>query len=465
LLKRPGPGAPVTACGAGPAAWTLAANAPLTAVNSVTAATTPEIGHPKREFMIPPVQEPYRKAARLRYDCNRVRLVRSLAMTDVTHTDPLLSPVSALRPAPKRAGYLFGPVSDFLLLGGGSVIACALIALVFPNGVTKASEVVLISILMLTINQPHFAHSYQIFYRNFRAKAFGTEYPRELRWRYVNAGLVVPAALIVFLATGIASGSMRLLAYGANLMFFLVGWHYVKQGYGILIVDSVQKRIMFDARAKTLLRLNGYACWMVAWLGLNHAIAKANPYLGLTYYTFPLPNAFYYTAIGIAAVTTLAALFVLARLWHRAGALPWNGIVAYLTTLYLWVIFVRFNPLVLVVVPTFHSLQYLAVVWRYQLNAGRSQTGVGLLEQPWLASVKGRFMLFVTIGVALGFLGFMGVPRTLDRVIGYDTRAYGTALCVFLAYIFINVHHYFLDNVMWRRGNPDVQRHIFSHVS
>jgi hypothetical protein len=28
-------------------------------------------------------------------------------------------------------------------------------------------------------------------------------------------------------------------------------------------------------------------------------------------------------------------------------------------------------------------------------------------------------------------------------------------------YIFINVHHYFLDNVMWRRGNPDVQQYIF----
>jgi hypothetical protein len=33
---------------------------------------------------------------------------------------------------------------------------------------------------------------------------------------------------------------------------------------------------------------------------------------------------------------------------------------------------------------------------------------------------------------------------------------------VFLFYIFINVHHYFLDNVMWRRGNPDVQKHLFA---
>ena len=50
-----------------------------------------------------------------------------------------------------------------------------------------------------------------------------------------------------------------------------VGWHYVKQGYGILIVDSVQKRLMFSGRAKILLRANGYACWMVAWKNIRLA--------------------------------------------------------------------------------------------------------------------------------------------------------------------------------------------------
>jgi hypothetical protein len=24
------------------------------------------------------------------------------------------------------------------------------------------------------------------------------------------------------------------------------------------------------------------------------------------------------------------------------------------------------------------------------------------------------------------------------------------------------VHHYFLDNVMWRRGNPDVRNNLFA---
>jgi hypothetical protein len=28
-------------------------------------------------------------------------------------------------------------------------------------------------------------------------------------------------------------------------------------------------------------------------------------------------------------------------------------------------------------------------------------------------------------------------------------------------WIFINVHHYFLDNVMWRRENPDTGKYLF----
>lgn len=36
---------------------------------------------------------------------------------------------------------------------------------------------------------------------------------------------------------------------------------------------------------------------------------------------------------------------------------------------------------------------------------------------------------------------------------------------VALFWVFINVHHYLLDTVMWRKGNPDVKRHLFMPVS
>jgi len=152
------------------------------------------------------------------------------------------------------------------------------------------------------------------------------------------------------------------------------------------------------------------------------------------------------------------------RFRESKGALPWNGIVAYLTTIYLWVIFVRINPLFLAIIPTFHSLQYLAVVWRYQLNAGAKSNGStgSFLSGFWPTGVLPNLAMFIGIGTFLGFLGFMGLPRFLDAIFPYDKHLYGPSLFLFAFYIFINVHHYFLDNVMWRRGNPDVVQHIFS---
>src|SRR5579884_1770831 len=240
-------------------------------------------------------------------------------MTDITQAGVISRDIPTSRPAATaaRPGYLFGPIFDFMTLGGASLIVCAAVAFLFPRGIPSAQQAVLITALMTVINQPHFAHSYQMFYRNYREKAFGASYPAALRWRYITAGLVVPAVLIAFLGGAALAGSGRILAYSANAMFFLVGWHYVKQGYGILIVDSVQKRLMFSDRAKLILRANGYASWIVAWLAVNHAISGRNYYIGLTYFSLPIPTWIYQPSIAVLVITSAATLLVLVQRWRE----------------------------------------------------------------------------------------------------------------------------------------------------
>ena len=47
----------------------------------------------------------------------------------------------------------------------------------------------------------------------------------------------------MFLASSF--GNPRLLGYAANAMAFTVGWHYVKQGYGVIAVLSAIRRIYY----------------------------------------------------------------------------------------------------------------------------------------------------------------------------------------------------------------------------
>lgn len=67
-----------------------------------------------------------------------------------------------------------------------------------------------------------------------------------------------------------------MLGFGINLIGFLVGWHYVKQGCGMLIVDAVLKKNYFSDQEKRVLSLNAYAVWIMSWLYANHTIHQHN---------------------------------------------------------------------------------------------------------------------------------------------------------------------------------------------
>ena len=155
-------------------------------------------------------------------------------------------------PRPPRANPVICSArgSIFSALAAGSIIISALIAALLPKASAARSRAIMVIVLMTLINQPHFAHSYQIFYRNFRERrSASVQSPICAR---VTSSPASPCrvALAVFFAVAVLTDNPRLLGFGANIMFFTVGWHYVKQGYGILIVDSAQKRIPLSQRSE-----------------------------------------------------------------------------------------------------------------------------------------------------------------------------------------------------------------------
>ena len=409
--------------------------------------------------------------------------------------------------AEERGRWLHGPVLDFLLLGGGSFLVLGALAAFWPRD--DAARVALAGAMLLLahfVNHPHFAHSYQIFYRGFARKAFGPDSPLAARYRF--AGLLVPAVLVAFFATTLAEGSVALLGLAANVMFFMVGWHYAKQGYGILMLDAARKGLRFAPRARRRLLWNTHLAWITWWLFANDML-KARELWGITYYFFDLPDPLLFAMAALVAVSTLAVTRDLLALWRAERALPVNGLLAYVAAVYVWLLVGRLDPVLLLVVPFFHSLQYLAVVWRYQLNveeadrlptnapAGHGKSpegqddftpmgseaplprevlevteksssppgrGVGVREIPWTAWLKSApvgLARFILAGGVLGFAGFWLAPVTIDALSGYDQAVFGATLFLFIGWTFINIHHYFIDNVIWRRENVDTRRHLF----
>ena len=388
---------------------------------------------------------------------------------DISQAETALAGAVGDAAAVRSDRYLFGPIIDFICLGGGSLIVLPII-FALPLGPYKASIAQVMVLLSFVLNYPHFAHSYQIFYRQFNRKAFGEEYHVVLRVRYIFAGIVVPAALVLFFTGSVMSGDARVLGFAANLMFLLVGWHYVKQGYGILMVDAVYKRQFFTDPEKRLFRLNGYMVWFLAWLYGNTAVHRIE-LLNLQYYTFEAPVIALNLVTVIAVVTGVLSLWTMVRRWRaNGGSLPYNGVFAYVASLYFWILFFNWNidPIWMLVVPALHSVQYLAVVWRYQLGYERDRPGADEPVLSFLApSSAGKkyhlnMALFVLLGMILGVFGFWAIPILLQVLVTYDASVFGASMFMFIFFIFINVHHYFLDNVIWRRDNPDMRRYLFN---
>lgn len=362
-------------------------------------------------------------------------------------------------------GYLFGPVIDFLGLGGASLIAMAILLLFDDIASTERDIAFIFMVVAHMINHPHFAHSYQIFYRNFGRK-ISPETSANLRWRYWFAGIFAPIGIAVFYVVAIAHGSVELIGLSVNLMFFLVGWHYVKQGFGMLSVDSVLKKKFFSAVEKRLLLWNSYAVWAYSYIFANIKTSERD-YFGIGAHAINFDPTLYWVSLIIMCIFSIAtSAMLLRRLLIPGKGIPLNGVVAYAVSLYIWLVAVKYVPLFLFVVPAFHSLQYLMVTTRFQLNVETEKADAGVrsfFSRFFDDAALAGLMQFYIVGAVLGYLAFWGLPGLVASftTLKPDGFPYGWAYAVF--WVFVNVHHYLLDNVMWRKGNPDVAKHLFAH--
>lgn len=356
---------------------------------------------------------------------------------------------------PSGRRYLFGGIPDTLLLGGASIVVLLIIRLVSgTSDDARAQSLVVTLFLANLINHPHFAQSYLIFYRDF-AKKLST-YPTNLRLGYLFSGVVVPLLLAgcMFLLI-MRNTSPGVLGYITNFMFFLVGWHYVKQGYGMCMVGAALQRAFFTPLEKKLLLINAYAVWVLSWVLQNEMVAPTSTeYWGIPFNPITFPDWTKAVLTLVAAATTAAVAIAIMRRLRLGKPLAAPGFLAYVTTLYLWLL-VR-DPIVLLWIPLFHSIQYMTVVARLELN--RTEKRHTQKQKRLLV-----LFLFYIASVGLGYFFFWQIPSILDQRLAQVSGPYGGALFIYCFWVFINIHHYFLDTIMWRKGNPDVAMHLFSH--
>jgi hypothetical protein len=346
-------------------------------------------------------------------------------------------------------------VAEFLLVGGATPLLF-LVSWLLQRTIGLSSADLAVGFLFFygahVINDPHFAVTYLLFYENARARAFGGEFAPLQRVRYLVAGLVVPATLFVWAATALAARSAYSLGLLIQSMFLLVGWHYVKQGFGVMTVLAARRGVRFSPRERLAILTHCYAGWAYAWAS-PYDPGKEVEEKGLVYTTIAHPHGLERLTLVVFLASAVWLFGVLARKWRREGRLPIvTPLMAMLCSVWIWSVYSSIDPLVVYAVPALHSLQYLYFVWLLKGNEARDREGPPWFERA--ASV--RLGLLAVSALGLGWLLFHGAPAALDDfLVPRRSRFTDLGPTPYFAAIFavVNIHHYFMDYVIWRRDN------------
>ena len=349
--------------------------------------------------------------------------------------------------------FIVSPLFDFAMVGGLSVVIFLLVFLPIWSDATKDNIGYFAFIATFFLTYQHFTHSYQLLYNNYIHNLTDKKSSIVTRIRYLIAGIVAPLLLIAALIYSAVQPTREELSTLVNVMLFLTGWHYVKQGYGVMIVLSVREKVFFNNLEKKVLLINAYIVWLFAWIYFNWSNRGDNFY-GIPYKNFEISDNFMMIAKIIMVVWSMGVvLFCVKRADHHKK-LSYNGLVAYIGPVYIWVLLFPFYPILYLLAPLFHSMQYNFMVLK--LTYEKQKTKMNEYSNDRNIIVWKKMLPFIAISLTgVTLLGYF-FPLWLDSFVTYNKAEFGPYLFLFSFMIFVNIHHYFIDFAIWRRENSEM---------
>ena len=347
--------------------------------------------------------------------------------------------------------------AEFLLTGGATLGLLPLCWLL-ERGLGLDTADLVVGFLTFhaahVINDPHFSITYLLFYRDVKARLLSPELPRAQRLRYLFAGFLAPLGLLAWAVLALAAHSARSLGAMTQLMFLLVGWHYVKQGFGVVTVLSARRGTRYAAGERRILLAHCFAGWAYAWASPFDP-GRSVEEKGVVYTTLSHPRWLEPSARVAFFASALVLAVMLARKWRREGGLPLAPLTGLLCSVWLWTVYSGIDPLFMYLIPALHSVQYLYFVWLLKRNQARAHEGPPQFGRP-PATVLGAY---AAAALGLGVLLFHLLPGGLDAAL-VDARTarfsdLGVTPYFAAIFTFVNLHHYFMDFVIWRRENTE----------
>jgi hypothetical protein len=395
-------------------------------------------------------------------------------MTGISASTSVSGSLAGVSSAPKALTTRF---LDFWLLGGASILVWVVMFSLEPFRMNWAIDehfrhlTVTTLSLSLLINYPHFLISYKLAYSRGRSFVFNYWWqliavPLGLTAFFVATyiyyevrverlpGVVYATAVL----TGLGANAQTLagprvgdLMFTAafNLMFLTIGWHYTKQVFGCMMVYAHFDQYPVTKTQRTITRWALLSIWAMVFVDYNLS-GDFRAWRGFSYSSLDLPDiAGPISQLFVVFGLLLVIYTVFYTNYKVTGRRPSVIMLAPFVALYLWWMpQTRQEEFFFLLVPLFHALQYLPFAHKMEDTRLR-----GTPHREARGTV-------IVLGLILsGWLIFEFVPDTIDTMLG--TFASWQVFFFFTTVmLFINIHHYFIDNVLWRFKDPQIQAYL-----
>ena len=335
--------------------------------------------------------------------------------------------------------YFVNAPIDAMLIGGASVALYTVFRL-RPQLASSPSVASLAAALVWICNYPHFAATN---YRLYHSKASRSQYPL--------TSFVTPVVMLIAVA-GCYLSPNNVAPLFIKLYLLWSPYHFSGQTLGITMVYARRTGFVIDGWLRRSLTAFIFLTFLVqnAWAEVGRHV---NPFYGIDYPTLGVPvwlPQMLTKLMWLALAATIAQL-----MWKIANDGPRIPLIVLLPafTQYIWFVATPAGQFSYMV-PFFHSLQYLLIAWSVQLKEGLAARKC----EPSVRYVWSESTRWMSINIAVGFALFWGLPH-LGSHFG-KSLAFSTA--VMLAAI--QVHHFFVDGVIWRLRNPAVRSPLSSSL-
>jgi hypothetical protein len=281
------------------------------------------------------------------------------------------------------------------------------------------------------VTAAHFGLSYHLAYRD------GARSVRARPFALMQGPLllvVVLGGLTVVALAGGADLTRTVTSALITSVYLMTTWHYIKQTYGVGRVGAAFGHVALDPWDVRILRYGLYPLW---FLGAAQVLVRDTGYslagFPVGYGLLPAGSLPLLRALALVAALPVLAVFVRAALRRRA--LPPAVMIAPYVAAFLWLGLPPNPVLTVLLLAPFHGLQYLAIGHRAEVATATAR--------PSLA-----WWLNIFVGAACGGLLISHwLPGLLDA---HVHATHGRLLFGAAFFVFLNLHHYLIDAVIWR---------------